>query len=108
MRWCCAQRGTRLVATRSGEPSETTAGYYFVAGDDQPTFGELGQWIGRCLGRQQVRVLAGWGTASLWSLAVLAEVVSRVQGKPYIFNFDKAREARPATGPARRKPSTAS
>jgi len=68
-------------------------GYYFVAADEQPTFGELGILIGKSLGRQSVRVLKSKSTAGIWTAAAMAEGISRLRGQPYIFNFDKAREA---------------
>lgn len=88
----CAEQGTRL--TVDGDPAANPpTGYYFVATEEQPTFAELGLLIGKSLGRQSVRVLRSPGTALLWPAAALAEVVARLQGRPYIFNFDKAREA---------------
>ncbi len=54
----CADRGTQLVPSgqhrASGENGNAAAGpsgYYFVAGDEQPTFAELGSLIGVALGR---------------------------------------------------------
>ncbi len=91
----CAQRGTRLGPRFAADGSAgLPRGYYFATGDEQPTFAELGLLIGRCLGRQRVRVLNASQRALLWSAAALAELTGRVRGKPYIFNFDKAREAR--------------
>jgi len=87
----CAERGQRLLP----EPGEDSAprGYYFVATDEQPTFAELGLLIGQCLGRQRVRIWRSSGPTLLWPAAALAEVVARLRREPYIFNFDKAREA---------------
>jgi nucleoside-diphosphate-sugar epimerase len=87
------QRGTRIVPkTNGGAPSGR--GYYFVAADEQPTFAELGVLIGISLGRARVWVASTPGHAMLWSAAALAELVARVRRQPYIFNFDKVREAR--------------
>jgi nucleoside-diphosphate-sugar epimerase len=90
----CAEGGRRLVPCGIGVAGNPPQGYYFVAGDEQPTFAELGVLIGKSLGRQSVRVLRTSSTTALWGAAVVAETVSRLRGQPYIFNFDKAREAR--------------
>lgn len=89
----CAQRGSRLPAEASA-PADGTAGYYFVAGNEQPTFAELGGLIGRSLDRPRVWTLRTAGPALLWPAAALAEVGARLRRQPFIFNFDKAREAR--------------
>jgi len=89
-----AQSGERL-APRTGEAANGAArGYYFVAGDEQPTFAELGPLIGAALGRARVLVCRSSGTLYMWPAAAVAEVVARLRGQPFIFNFDKAREAR--------------
>jgi nucleoside-diphosphate-sugar epimerase len=89
----CGQRGARLDASGAGSTPNAARGYYFVAGDEQPTFAELGPLIGKCLGRPRVRVLRTSGPVLLVLAAAVAEVVARLRGTPYIFNFDKAREA---------------
>ena len=90
----CADSGTRLSADGTPIASDPPPGYYFVATDEQPTFAELGQLIAVSLGRQSVRILRSPGPALLWSAAALAEVAARLRGQPYIFNFDKFREAK--------------
>jgi nucleoside-diphosphate-sugar epimerase len=89
----CGDRGARLEPASSPARDGSPRGYYFVAMDEQPTFADLGLLIGRSLGRSSVRVLRSSGPVFLWSAAALAETISRVRGQPYIFNFDKAREA---------------
>ena len=105
----CAQRGTRLQP-HDADPAASTngatapapdglsaavpSGYYFVAGDEQPTFAELGSLIGVALGRARVMIWRSSSTLLLWPAAAAAEVAARLRGRPYIFNFDKAREAR--------------
>jgi nucleoside-diphosphate-sugar epimerase len=89
----CAERGTRLDPPDQQTASSPPHGYYFVADDEQPTFAELGSLISRSLGRQSVRIWRSSGPVFLWGGAALAEGVSRLRGRPYIFNFDKAREA---------------
>jgi nucleoside-diphosphate-sugar epimerase len=89
----CGDRGTRLdPQAETGRPTGPR-GYYFVAVDEQPTFAELGMMIAQSLGRQSVRILRSSGPTLLWPAAALAEVLARLRGQPYIFNFDKAREA---------------
>jgi nucleoside-diphosphate-sugar epimerase len=94
-----AERGERLLSAESAASlaqdrvAGTPSGYYFVAGDEQPTFAELGSLIGVALGRARVRICRSSSTALLWPLAAAAEFGARLRGQPYIFNFDKAREA---------------
>lgn len=89
----CAERGSRLDPPDQHASSSTPRGYYFVADDEQPTFAELGSLISRSLGRQSVRIWRSSGPVFLWGGAALAEAASRLRGRPYILNFDKAREA---------------
>ena len=86
-------RGTRLEPSASGQ-TPTARGCYFVASDEQPTFAELGRLIAGCLDRPSVRVWRTGGPKTLTAVAAAAEVIARLHGKPYIFNIDKAREAR--------------
>lgn len=88
-----AENGARLEPRPDPTGAGGPRGYYFVAMDEQPTFAELGLLIGQSLGRRSVRVLRSSGPVFLWSAAAIAETISRVRGEPYIFNFDKAREA---------------
>lgn len=95
----CAKRGTRLsgdneTGVDGHESSGVPSGYYFAAGDEQPTFAELGTLIGTALGRARVFICRSSGTMLLWPMAAVAEGMARLRGRPYIFNFDKAREAR--------------
>jgi nucleoside-diphosphate-sugar epimerase len=68
------------------------AGCYFVADDHHPDYDELGRLIGEAVGRRRVLIVRtpDWmgrcaGAAS--------ELVSRLRGRPAIFNIDKMREA---------------
>jgi nucleoside-diphosphate-sugar epimerase len=88
----CGERGKRL-ATQCTSCPESARGYYFAAADEQPTFAELGRLIGLSLGRARVWVCGTSGPIMLWSAAAGAEALARLRGAPYIFNFDKAREA---------------
>ncbi len=89
----CAERGSRLAPAGTVDKRIPPQGYYFVATDEQPTFAELGVLIGKSLGRQSVRIFRSSGPTLLWPAAAVAEAISRLRGQPYIFNFDKAREA---------------
>ncbi len=96
----CAERGARLAPAGQGTASPddgegriAPSGYYFAAGDEQPTFAELGPLIGAALGRARVRICRSSNTIMLWPIAAAAELAARLRGQPYIFNFDKAREA---------------
>jgi nucleoside-diphosphate-sugar epimerase len=95
----CARRGRRLAPTtaqrnRNGAAAGNTQGYYFVAGEEQPTYGELGKLIGKALGRARVWVLRSPGPIMLYAVACGAEAIARLRCEPHILNFDKAREAR--------------
>ena len=85
--WLAAGKGTRVA-----EGEGAAAGCYFVAGDHDPEYDELGRLIGNAVGRSRVFVVRtpDWmgrcaGAAS--------ELVSRLRGQPAIFNLDKMREA---------------
>ena len=97
----CCRSGKRLVpaethssngSTNGSAAAVSATGIYFVAGDEQPTFGELGRLIAKSLDRR-VLVCGGSRTFMLWPAAAGAEAIARLRRKPYIFNFDKAREA---------------
>jgi nucleoside-diphosphate-sugar epimerase len=88
----CAARGARL-SPASANQLASPRGYYFVAADEQPTFAELGTLIGTSLGRARVWICGTSGRSLLWSAAAIAEAFARLRGQPYIFNFDKVREA---------------
>jgi dihydroflavonol-4-reductase len=85
--WLAARRGKRV------RPDDgLSEGCYFVAGDQDPRYDELGRLIGDAVGRRRVLVVRtpDWmghcaGAAS--------ELVSRLRGQPAIFNLDKMREA---------------
>jgi nucleoside-diphosphate-sugar epimerase len=81
-----AERGKRITAGRS------RVGIYFVADDETPTCAELGQMIGKALGRSRILVVRNL-SISVYAAAAVNELVSRVRQRPHIFSFDKAREA---------------
>ncbi len=80
-----ARRGNRLTPDRS-------SGIYYVAADESPTYAELGRMIGRELGRSKVTCLK-IPKPAVWTLAAACELRSRITRKPFIFGWDKAREA---------------
>jgi len=67
-------------------------GTYFVAADEQITYGGLGRLIAEAMGRPRAHIIHSpkW---TVWPLAATCELVARVRRKPYVMNFDKAREA---------------
>jgi nucleoside-diphosphate-sugar epimerase len=85
----------RLAAgkgSRVKEGGDGAEGCYFVAGDEDPAYEELGRLIGDAVGRRRVFVVRtpDWigrcaGAAS--------ELMSHLRSQPAIFNLDKMREA---------------
>lgn len=85
-----ADKGERLPGnTESAPPGE---GYYFVAGDECPSYAEMGRMMGHALGRDRILVIRA-GAAGTWVAAAGAEVIARLWGRPLALHFDKAREA---------------
>ena len=86
-----AKRGKRLpgLSQRSSTPGE---GCYFAACERDVTFTEWGRMIGDALGRRRTRVLHA-GPVIRWTVAGTATALSRLHGRPWYFNIDKAREA---------------
>jgi nucleoside-diphosphate-sugar epimerase len=78
--------GQRLGDLSSGD------GVYFATSDEVVTYTELGQMIGQALGRERVKTLYA-PSFMVWGLAAINETISRINGRPNIMNFDKAREA---------------
>lgn len=67
-------------------------GIYFAAHEEIPTYAELGEMIGRALGKKRVRILRS-PIPMLWTIATVNEWISRLRGRPHILSIDKAREA---------------
>jgi nucleoside-diphosphate-sugar epimerase len=67
-----------------------STGTYFVADEPTPSYGELGQMLGRALGREPRVVMLP--PRSIYVAAAFNEVWGRIVGEPHILNFDKARE----------------
>lgn len=88
-----AQRGKRVLPLdRNGVPTQSQ-GFYFLAGDENPTYPDLGRMIGEALGRRRVLALPV-GSGLVWTVAGFAELAARLRRDPLIFNFDKVREVR--------------
>ncbi|MCL4193743.1 MAG: NAD-dependent epimerase/dehydratase family protein [Thermoguttaceae bacterium] len=84
-----AERGRRLRASAGETGAE---GLYFAAGPEQPTYSELGNLIGRALGRRRV-VSVPVAHFAVRAAASLAGVTGRLRGRSAYLNPDKAREA---------------
>lgn len=84
-----AERGVRLEPPSEGQHSST--GYYYVAADEHPTYGDLGRLVAAAVGRR-VLVLP-LPPAATWIGGAGSELLWRMTGRSRIFNLDKAREA---------------
>jgi dihydroflavonol-4-reductase len=92
-----AERGTRLppAENANGEAMGNRVdprGYYFIAGDEHPTYGQLGRMVGEAVGRRRmlvIPVLSGF----VWPIAACTEAVGRVRRRAPFAGLDKAREA---------------
>ncbi|HEV3417814.1 MAG TPA: NAD-dependent epimerase/dehydratase family protein [Pirellulales bacterium] len=93
-----AERGTRLAPAGEVDNDGYAAnqvdphGHYFVAGDKDPTYGELGRLIGEALGRRRTCVIR-IPRPAVWSIAACTELIARVRGRAPFAGIDKAREA---------------
>ena len=89
-----AEKGTRLTdCTESGNPENSyQSGIYFVARDENPEYGELGELIGKKMGRKWT---IAWHFARpvFWTLSYIIDSVNRLRNRPSIINLDKAAEA---------------
>lgn len=80
-----ANNGKRMS---DGRPS---CGTYYVASDQSPTFGELGEMINRALGRRRVHKVPLPGIA-VWTVAAFNSFFAKILGQPRLLDLDKARE----------------
>ena len=87
-----AQRGKRLLPD-AGDPATLAQGCYFAASEQDLTYVEMGRMIGQALGRRRTWILRT-GRCAVWTVAYLATLLSRLRGRPWYFDLDKAREAR--------------
>jgi nucleoside-diphosphate-sugar epimerase len=85
-----AERGRRL---RSVEEDDTTRqGYYFAAGDQAPTYAELGRLVASALDRRVILVPSL--PRAIWPVAAILGLWGRLRRHPGLLDIDKAREAR--------------
>lgn len=85
-----AERGTRLAPAGACDPSDAR-GFYFAAGDQHPTWCQLGRMIGAALGRGRAFTLPV-PMALAWTLAAGTEVVAQISRQPFYLGIDKFRE----------------
>jgi nucleoside-diphosphate-sugar epimerase len=93
-----ADRGTRLPApdgdsngAAMGERVDSR-GYYFIAGDEDPTYGRLGRMVGEAIGRRRMLVIPV-PSGLVWPIAACVEATGRVRRRAPFAGIDKAREA---------------
>ncbi len=98
-----AERGNRLpgssppnsscdCADRQDDARTDPRGYYFVASESMPTYGELGCLVGQALGRRRTHVIR-FPKPIVWPIATCAELTARLRGRAPYVGIDKAREA---------------
>lgn len=84
--WEIAARGKSL------NQDDRAQGVYHVASNEAPRYSELGQMIGRAVGRKRVVVIP-IASPVLKMAAACNELRSRLSRVPQVLNWDKAREA---------------
>jgi nucleoside-diphosphate-sugar epimerase len=85
-------QAAKLAARLPAESDENQTGLYYMAGDEDPGYDELGHLIGQAAGQSRVRIVYAprWFA---WTVAAAGEAFSRLRGKPGLIGFDKIREA---------------
>jgi nucleoside-diphosphate-sugar epimerase len=81
-----AERGERLAA--DGRPGQ---GYYYLAADECPTFGQFGRMIGRSINRPYALAVR-LPMAILWVVCGVGSLVGRIIRRPLYLNLDRARD----------------
>jgi nucleoside-diphosphate-sugar epimerase len=85
-----AQRGARLPPADSpGSPSPQ--GYYFAAGDEHPTWRELGRMIRDALGRRW-HLMLPIAVPAIWIAGAVTEMAGWICRYPFYLKIDKVRE----------------
>lgn len=92
-----AERGQRVGASDAnaatgGGATESGVGRYYFAHGEHPTYADFGRSIGRALGRRRTLCIP----TAIWFMRLIAlgaESVGRVRGRPAALSLDKAREA---------------
>ena len=85
-----AERGERLSPMPLGGHA-AGRGYYFAAGEVDPTYEEYVRWIGHSVGRRRVLAIP---TASflIWTVGGITEFAARLTGRAQFLNLDKVTE----------------
>ena len=73
-------------------PEQSGQGVYYIAHDQAASFAELGQYLGKALGKKRVWIIH-IPKFIFWSLAFISESMGRLRKKPAVLNLDKAKEA---------------
>jgi len=87
-----AQRGSRLAPPGEGREGPNAPGYYFAACDEHPTYYQLGNLIGRALGRRWTLPIP-FARPVVWLVGAVGDLIGRTRGDQVVLNVDKAREA---------------
>jgi nucleoside-diphosphate-sugar epimerase len=83
-----AERGSRLRPA----PDLEARGIYYLAGDSDLTYGDLGRAIGTAIGRRRVLVVHV-PSPLVWPMMTFVSAMARVRRKPVLAGVDKTREA---------------
>lgn len=86
-----AEKGERLPGGEAGRGSQGE-GVYFIAGEDHPTYAELGRAMAGALGRKCPRVVHAPAPA-LRLIGLMADLSARIRRRPSWLNSDKIAEA---------------
>jgi len=86
-----AEKGRRLRPEGESDAS-ISAGYYFAACGEDPSYAELGRMIGEALGRRALVVPTLPRTA--WIIAAVNHLLGRIRRRPFYLNLDRVREVR--------------
>lgn len=87
-----AERGRRLQPQRA-DRGWASAGYYFAACREHPSYVELGRMVGVAVGVRRV-VVVRTPPRAVWCVAAVNEIAARFRRRPPYLSFDKAREIR--------------
>lgn len=82
-----AERGRRITPRYDS----SARGIYYVTGGENPFYADLGRKMAHAVGRKRLWVLRS-GTLMTWGTATIFELLARLQGRPLVVNWDKARE----------------
>jgi dihydroflavonol-4-reductase len=85
-----AERGRRLGADEADQLAPTQ-GCYFAAGDECPTWAELGRLVAQAVGRRRVLNVPVLRCA-VWATAAAVDTAAHVVRQPFYLGLDKARE----------------